>query len=188
MGIYTVVLALLALALLAMLLYEAVRKIRDRDRECQSRGGEQQVEVPPAADLMEQVVTLPAEEGQPEVTREADLLGQIAPLQAEEGQPEVTREADLLEQIAVLQEEKDQLEAKYLKKLKAAEEKKRNLAKYRQGKRDTRKHKSIPDQAAEIVNLGNEWLPHSCSEAKSHKMGKPPGGHGAGRPRPQVIH
>jgi len=188
MGTYTVVLALLALALLAMLQYEVVRKIRARSRECQPRGGEQQVEVPPAADLMEQVVTLPAEEGQPEVTREADLLGQIAPLQAEEGQPEVSRDADLLEQIAVLQAEKDQLEAKYLKKLKAAEEKKRNLAKYRQGKRDTRKHKSIPDQAAEIVNLGNEWLPHSCSEAKSHKIGKPQGGRGAGRPRPQVIH
>ena len=94
----------------------------------------------------------------------------------------------LKERIATLQSEKDHLEAKYLQKLKAAEEKKKNLAQYRQGKRDTRKHKPIADQAAEIVSHGNEWLPHSCTGAKSHKMGKSPGSHGAGRPRPQVTH
>ncbi len=81
--------------------------------------------------------------------------------------------------------EKSVVEAKYLKKLRVAEEKKKNLGKYRQIKKDTR---SIKQQAEDIVGKGPKWLPHSCQEPKSHKIGKPKGGKGGGRKRPEKIH
>jgi hypothetical protein len=96
--------------------------------------------------------------------------------------------AELKEKTAKLHVEKDRLEAKYLKKLKAAEEKKKNLAKYHQNKRNTRKNKTLAGKVAEIVGVGDKWLPHSSSEPKSNKIGKPIGGRGAGRSRPQIIH
>ena len=94
--------------------------------------------------------------------------------------------AELKEETANLQMEKDRLEAKYLKKLKAAEVKKKNLAKYHQNKRNTRK--TLAEKVIEIVGAGDKWLPHSSSEPKSHKIGKPIGGIGAGRYRPNIIH
>lgn len=81
-----------------------------------------------------------------------------------------------------------QIEIKYIKKLKAAEEKKNNLAKYRNKKRSVRKQKSIQQQVADLVGKDDKWLPHSSSLAKPHKIGKPIGGRGAGRTRPIVIH
>ena len=84
-----------------------------------------------------------------------------------------------------LKTEKSVAEAKLHKKLKAAKEKKKNLAKYRQMKKDTR---SVKQQAEDIVGKGPKWLPHSCQEPKSHKIGKPKGAKGGGRKRPEKIH
>ena len=84
----------------------------------------------------------------------------------------------LKKQVSKLLIEKDKIEAKYVKKIKAAEEKKKNLAKYRKKKRNIRK--SLAEKAAEIVGKGNKWLPHSSSNPKSHKIGKPKGSKGGG--------
>ena len=92
------------------------------------------------------------------------------------------------QQIATLKAEKTKIEVKYLKKLKAWKEKKKNLAKYRQIKKENRKHKTIAEEAAEILGVGYEWLAHSSSVPKSNKIGKPLGGKGAGRSRPEKIH
>lgn len=81
--------------------------------------------------------------------------------------------------------EKNVIEAKYQKKVKAAEVKKRNLAKYRQKKKDTR---SVKEQAEDIIGKGAKWLPHSCQEPRSHNIGKPVGSKGGGRKRPEKIH
>ena len=97
----------------------------------------------------------------------------------------------LKKKILNLQEEKNQLEVKYQNKLKENEIKKKNLHNYRQKMHEIgvhRKQKSIADATADIIHQGNEWLPHSSSEPKSHKIGKPKGKPGAGRPRPEVIH
>ncbi|MCF2139344.1 MAG: hypothetical protein K9W44_04745 [Candidatus Lokiarchaeota archaeon] len=81
--------------------------------------------------------------------------------------------------------EKSVIEAKYQKKLKAAEVKKKNLAKYRQKKKDTR---SVKKQAEDIIGKGPKWLLHSCKELKSHEIGKPKGANGGGRKHPEKIH
>ena len=93
-----------------------------------------------------------------------------------------------IEKIDALKEEKRAIQAKYIQKLKAAREKKKNLAKYRQSKKENRRHKSMAEQVAEIVGAGDEWLPHSSSGPKSKKIGKPLGGKGGGRSRPEKIH
>ncbi len=92
-----------------------------------------------------------------------------------------------LQQIAFkkLKTEKCVVEAKYQKKLKAAEVKKKNLAKYRQKKKDIR---SVQQQVEDIVGKGSKWLPHSCQEPRSHQIGKPKGAKGGGRKRPTKIH
>lgn len=92
------------------------------------------------------------------------------------------------EQLHVSETKRAQIEIKYIKKLKAAEKKKDNLAKYRNKKREIRKQKSIQQQVEDIVGQGEKWLPHSSAMAKSHKIGKPLGGRGAGRARPTIIH
>ena len=84
-----------------------------------------------------------------------------------------------------LKKEKSILEAKYLKKLKAAEVKKKNLAKYHKKKKDIR---TIKQQVEDIVGKGPKWLAHSCQEAASHHIGKPIGSKGGGRKRPEKIH
>ncbi|MHA1746746.1 MAG: hypothetical protein ACTSWW_12155, partial [Promethearchaeota archaeon] len=84
-----------------------------------------------------------------------------------------------------LKMEKNVVEAKYLKKLKAAEVKKKNLAKYHQKKKDIR---SIKEQVEDIIGKGPKWLPHSCKEPTSHQIGKPKGAKGGGRKRPEKIH
>lgn len=92
-------------------------------------------------------------------------------------------------QIKQLKEEKASIETKYLKKLKAAEAKKRNLAEYRRKKKSIRKRKkSIAEEAEEIVGKGPSWLPHSREGPKSHQLGKPKGSPGGGRKRPEKIH
>ena len=90
-------------------------------------------------------------------------------------------------EIEQLKKENDTLEAKYLKKLKATEVKKKNLVKYRRKMKALRK-KTIAEEAEEIVGKGSLWLPHSRKEPKSHKMGKPKGSPGGGRKRPEKIH
>jgi len=92
-----------------------------------------------------------------------------------------------LQQVAFkkLKTEKCVIEAKYQKKLKAAEVKKKNLAKYHQKKKDTR---TIKQQAEDIVGKGCKWLPHSCHEPRSHRIGKPKGAKGGGRKCPTKIH
>jgi len=92
-----------------------------------------------------------------------------------------------LQQIAFkkLKTEKYMIEAKYQKKLKAAEVKKKNLAKYHQKMKDTR---SIKQQVEDIIGKGAKWLPHSCQEPRSHRSGKPKGAKGGGRKRPEKIH
>ncbi|MHA1728568.1 MAG: hypothetical protein ACTSWY_07530 [Promethearchaeota archaeon] len=79
--------------------------------------------------------------------------------------------------LAALKTEKVKIEAKYLKKLKAAEVKKKNPAKYRKKKRDTR---TLKQQVEDIIGKGPKWLPHSCSEPRSHRIGKPKGSKGGG--------
>jgi hypothetical protein len=98
------------------------------------------------------------------------------------------KEITFMKKIDTLEKDKANIEAKYIKKLKAANEKKKNLAKYRKSKKENRKHKTIAEQVAEIVGAGDEWLPHSSSGPKSNKIGKPLGGRGAGRSRPEKIH
>lgn len=87
--------------------------------------------------------------------------------------------------LSKIKREKSTIEAKYLKKLKAAEVKKKNLAKYHQKKKDIR---TIKQQVEEIVGKGPKWLPHSCLDASSHRIGKPIGSKGGGRKRPKKIH
>jgi hypothetical protein len=84
-----------------------------------------------------------------------------------------------------LKTEKYVVEAKYQKKLKAAEVKKKNLAKYRKKKKDIR---SVQQQIEDIIGKGSKWLPHSCQEPRSHRIGKPKGAKGGGRKRPTKIH
>jgi Sec-independent protein translocase protein TatA len=86
-----------------------------------------------------------------------------------------------------LKKEKDTLEAKYLKKVTAADVKKNNLARYRRKMKSLRK-KTIAEEVEEIVGKGPSWLPHSREGPKSHKMGKPKGSSGGGRKRPEKIH
>jgi len=86
-----------------------------------------------------------------------------------------------------LKKEKDTFEAKYLKKLTAADVKKNNLARYRRKMKSLRK-KTIAEEVEEIVGKGPSWLPHSREGPKSHKMGKPKGSSGGGRKRPEKIH
>jgi hypothetical protein len=90
-------------------------------------------------------------------------------------------------EIEQLKKEKDILEAKYLKKLKSADVKKKNLARYRRKMKTLRK-KTIAEEAEEIVGKGSSWLPHSREGPKSHRMGKPKGRPGGGRKRPEKIH
>ena len=90
-------------------------------------------------------------------------------------------------EIEQLKKEKDTLEAKYLKKLKSADVKKNNLARYRRKMKALRK-KTIAEEAEEIVGKGSSWLPHSREGPKSPKMGKPKGSPGGGRKRPEKIH
>ncbi|KKM19667.1 hypothetical protein LCGC14_1653290 [marine sediment metagenome] len=101
----------------------------------------------------------------------------------------IANNTEFQSQIKQLKEEKASIEAKYLKKLKAAETKKKNLAKYRRKKKNIRKRKkSIAEEAEEIVGKGASWLPHSREGSKSHKIGKPKGSPGGGRKRPEKIH
>jgi len=86
-----------------------------------------------------------------------------------------------------LKKEKESLEAKYLKKVTAADVKKNNLAKYRRKMKALRK-RSIAEEAEEIVGKGPSWLPHSRESPSSHNMGKPKGSPGGGRKRPEKIH
>jgi len=90
-------------------------------------------------------------------------------------------------EIDQLKREKDTLEAKYLKKLTAADVKKNNLARYRRKMKSLRK-KTIAEEVEEIVGKGPSWLPHSREGPKSHTMGKPKGSSGGGRKRPEKIH
>ncbi|KKL72511.1 hypothetical protein LCGC14_2084190, partial [marine sediment metagenome] len=90
-------------------------------------------------------------------------------------------------EIEQLKKEKDTLETKYLKKLKSADVKKKNLARYRRKMKALRK-KTIAEEAEEIVGKGSSWLPHSREGSKSHQMGKPKGSPGGGRKRPEKIH
>jgi len=99
----------------------------------------------------------------------------------------VKKETVFQSQIKQLKEEKALVEAKYLKKLKAAEAKKNNLTRYRRRMKELRK-KTIAEEAEEIVGKGPSWLPHSCEGPNSHKMGKPKGSLGGGRKRPEKIH
>ena len=99
----------------------------------------------------------------------------------------LTKEKELKSEIQRLRAEKASIEAKYLKKLKASDVKKNNLATYRRKMRALRK-KSIAEQAEEIVGKGPLWLPHAREGPKSHKMGKPFGSPGGGRKRPEKIH
>jgi len=102
---------------------------------------------------------------------------------------ELAKQADQLKaQIAVVEKiehEKAVIEARYQKKLKAAEVKKRNLAQYHERKKDTR---TLKQQVEDIVGKGPKWLPHACETPLSHIIGKPLGSSGAGRPRPELIH
>jgi len=84
-----------------------------------------------------------------------------------------------------IQYEKAIIEAKYQKKLKAAEVKKQNLARYHERKKDTR---TLKQQVEDIVGKGPKWLPHACNTPLSHIIGKPPGSSGGGRVRPELIH
>jgi len=89
------------------------------------------------------------------------------------------------EKLEKLSKENAKITAKYHKKLKAAEVKKKNLANYKKKKKDTR---SLKKQVEEIVGKGPKWLPHSNSEPTSHTMGKPKGSKAGGRKRPELIH
>ena len=105
------------------------------------------------------------------------------------------KEAEVIEQslllkaqtskIETLQQEKAVIEAKYQKKMKAAEVKKQNLAQYHKRKKETR---TLRQQVEEIVGKGPKWLPHARQTSISHILGKPPGRPGGGRPRPDLIH
>lgn len=77
------------------------------------------------------------------------------------------------------------IEAKYQKKLKAAQVKKENLAAYHERKKDTR---TFQEQVEEIVGKGPKWLAHSSKSPSSHQMGKPKGSKGGGRSRPEKVH
>lgn len=99
------------------------------------------------------------------------------------------KELTLQAQVERLEQEKASVEAKYLKKVKAAEVKKKNLAQYRHKNKGIRKcKKSIDEQIKEIVGKGPSWLPHSRQEPASPIMGKPKGSPGGGRERPKKIH
>ena len=112
---------------------------------------------------------------------------EISKKESELDEKETLLQNQLVENIRV-QQEKDALQAKYLAKLAAAEEKKKNLAAYHAKKQDLRQKSSIAEQAVAIVGKGAKWLPHSCTEPKSHRLGKPRGSHGKGRRRPTKIH
>ena len=66
-----------------------------------------------------------------------------------------------------LKTEKSIAEAKLYKKLKAADEKKKNLVKYRQMKKDTR---SVKQQAEDIVGKGPKWLRATRSSKVEYRM------------------
>lgn len=112
--------------------------------------------------------------------KELELQTKNTELQTKENMLE--KQTSKLEKVRT---EKAVIEAKYQKKLKAAEVKKKNLAKYHEVKKDTR---TLRQQIEDIVGKGPKWLPHSCKEESSHKIGKPIGGKGAGRFRPDKIH
>ncbi|MHA1438980.1 MAG: IS66 family transposase [Promethearchaeota archaeon] len=97
------------------------------------------------------------------------------------------KETALQGQIEQLKEEKQLIEAKYLKKVTAADVKKNNLARYRRKMKSLRK-KTIAEEVEEIVGKGSSWLPHSRESPKSHEMGKPKGSAGGGRKRPEKIY
>lgn len=96
-------------------------------------------------------------------------------------------QARLEQDVTRLEREKATLEAKYLAKVKSAEEKKQRLDAWRKKQTETRK--GLSDQAAEIVAGMDKWLPHAREEkATTGKRGKPVGSGGGGRKRPEVIH
>ena len=90
-------------------------------------------------------------------------------------------------EIEQLKKEKDILEAKYLKKLKSADVKKKSLARYRRKIKALRK-KTIAEESEEIMGKGSSWLSHSREGLKSHQMGKPRRSPGGGRKRPERIY
>ena len=90
-------------------------------------------------------------------------------------------------EIVGLKKEKQDLEAKYLKRITAADVRKRNLARYRRKMKNLRK-KTIAEEVEEIVGRGPSWLPHAREGPRSHVMGKPKGSPGGGRKRPEKIH
>jgi cell division septum initiation protein DivIVA len=119
-------------------------------------------------------------------SHDVQLQAKDSELQAKNSR-HLKREESLEREVKRLKEEKASIEAKYLKKLKAAEDKKQNLAKYRRKMKELRK-KTIAEEAEEIVGKGSKWLPHAREGSKSHEMGKPPGSPGGGRKRPEKIH
>lgn len=123
---------------------------------------------------------------QKEKTHEIRLIAKDAELQEKDSELQ-QKESALQGQIEQLKEEKESIEAKYLKKVTAADVKKNNLARYRRKMKNLRK-KTIAEEAEEIVGKGPSWLPHSREGPKSHVMGKPKGSPGGGRKRPEKIH
>jgi len=117
---------------------------------------------------------------------ETRLIEKDAELQEKDSELQ-EKEKALQGQIEQLKEEKESIEAKYLKKVTAADVKKNNLARYRRKMKSLRK-KTIAEEAEEIVGKGPSWLPHSRDGPKSHVMGKPKGSPGGGRKRPEKIH
>ena len=70
----------------------------------------------------------------------------------------------------------------------ARAQKRQNLDAYYAKKKEQRRAMNLEDQVAAIVGKGPKWMPHSSSEPKSHLIGKPKGGKGGGRNRPDIIH
>jgi len=122
-------------------------------------------------------------------SQEAQLKAKDSELQEKDSELQ-EKDSELQEKekfYKTLKKEKDTLEAKYLKKLTAADVKKDNLARYRRKMKSLRK-KTIAEEAEEIVGKCPSWLPHSREGPKSHKMEKPRGRPGGGRKRPEKIH
>jgi len=120
-------------------------------------------------------------------TKDVELQTKDVELQTKdvELQTKVEKLTKQTQELEKIKTEKGKLEAKYQKKVKAAETKKNNLAKYHETQKDTR---TLRQQTEDIVGKGPKWLPHSCCDESSPRIGKPPGGKGAGRLRPEKIH
>jgi predicted nuclease with TOPRIM domain len=96
---------------------------------------------------------------QKDKTHKTQLIAKRVELQEKDSELQ-EKETTLQGQIEQLKKEKDALEAKYLKKVTAADVKKKNLARYRRKMKSLRKN-TIAEEVEEIVGKAPSWLTQS---------------------------